>query len=125
MSLEIVLTLADIFCNKVLDDDTSSPHLVTGLSPHLQLLNTIRGWQRSGCLSDKKDGLKNAELDDLCRLAGYAQCSLPQDRVFAFLGLLPQAVSRHITINYRRNETELSSEFVAVVSVAGDDCGKR
>ena len=124
VSLEIVLTLADIFCNRTLDDDTLSPHLATASSPHLQLLNTIGGEHRSGCLSDKRDGLQSAELDDLSRLARNAQCSLPQEKVFGLLGLLPQAVSRQIAINYTRSETEPSSEFVAVASVAGDDCGK-
>lgn len=58
VSLEIVLTLADIFCKKILDGDTLSSHLVTALSPGLQLLNPITGWQRSGTVIGHTQGTK-------------------------------------------------------------------
>ena len=57
-------------------------------------------------------------MDDLCRLAGSAQCIFPHDKVFGLLGLLPQAISSKITIDYKRDETELSPEFTAAIFIA-------
>ena len=121
--LRVVLTLADIFCNKILDGSTLDPRAVARMSPYLQLLNSIGQWQRSGVLSDKEDGLKGTAVDDLRRLAGSAQCTLPHDKVFGLLGLLPQAISSKITIDYKRDETELSSEFTAAISIANENNG--
>ena len=42
---------------------------------------------------------------------------------FGLLGLLPQAVSSKITIDYKRDETELSSEFTAAIPIANEDSG--
>jgi len=119
--LRVVLTLADIFCNKILDGSTLDPRAVARMSPYLQLLNSIGQWQRSGVLSDKEDGLKGTAVDDLRRLAGSAQCTLPHDKVFGLLGLLPQAISSKITIDYKRDETELSSEFTAAISIINEN----
>jgi hypothetical protein len=80
--LLIVLILADIFCDKVLDGGTLSSNMVNKISPYLHLLNSIGQWQRSRVLSNREDGLKGTELDDLCHLAGSAQCTLPHDKVF-------------------------------------------
>jgi hypothetical protein len=33
------------------------------------------------------------------------QCTLPHDKVFRLLGLLPQAISSKVTIDYKRDET--------------------
>jgi hypothetical protein len=62
-------------------------------------------------------------VDDLRRLAGSAQCTLPHDKVFGLLGLLPQAISSKITIDYKRDETELSSEFTAAISIVNENSG--
>jgi hypothetical protein len=121
VSLQTVLTLADIFCNKVLDRGTLSSHMVNAISPCLHLLNSIGQWQRSGVLSNREDGLKGTALDDLCRLARSAQCTLAHDKVFGLLGLLPQAMSSKIMIDYKRDETDLSSEFTAAVSIANEN----
>jgi hypothetical protein len=74
-------------------------------------------------LSNKEDGLKGTALDDLCRLAESAQCTLPHDKVFGLLGLLPQVMSCKITIDYKRDETELLSEFTAAISIASENSG--
>ena len=58
VSVQTVLTLADIFCKKFLDDGTLNSHLVNKISPCLHLLNSIGQWQRSGVLSNREDGLK-------------------------------------------------------------------
>ena len=121
--LRVVLTLADIFCNNILDGSALDSRAVTKISPYLQLLNSIGQWQKSGVLSNKEDGLKDTALDDLCRLAGSAQCTLPHDKVFGLLGLLPQAISSKIAVDYRRDETELSSEFTAAISIANENSG--
>ncbi|KAH9211167.1 hypothetical protein DL95DRAFT_465154 [Leptodontidium sp. 2 PMI_412] len=121
--LRVVLTLADIFCNKILDGSTLDSRAVARMSPYLQLLNSIGQWQRSGVLSDTRGGLKGTAVDDLCRLAGSAQCTLPQDKVFGLLGLLPQAISSKITIDYKRDETELSSKFTAAISITNENRG--
>jgi hypothetical protein len=121
--LRVVLTLADIFCNKILDGGTSDSRAVARMSPYLQLLNSIGQWQKSGVLSNKEDGLKGTAVDDLRRLAGSAQCTLPHDKVFGLLGLLPQAISSKITIDYKRDETELSSEFTAAIFIANENSG--
>jgi hypothetical protein len=123
VSLQTVLTLADIFYNRVLDGGILSSHVVTRISPCLQLLNSIGQWQRSGVLSNKEDGLKGTAVDDLRRLAGSAQCTLLHDKVFGLLGLLPQAISCKITIDYKRDETELLSEFTSAISVANENSG--
>ena len=123
VSLRTVLTLADIFCNKVLDGGTLSSHMVNEISPCLHLLNSIGQWQRSGVLSNREDGLKGTALDDLSRLAGSAQCTLPHDKVFGLLGLLPQAISSKITIDYKRDETELLSELTVAISIANENSG--
>ena len=123
VSLRVVLTLADIFCNKILDGGTLDSRAVARMSPYLQLLNSIEQWQKSGVLSDKEDGLKGTAVDDLRRLAGSAQCTLPHDKVFGLLGLLPQAISSKITIDYKRDETELSSEFTAAIFIANENSG--
>ena len=83
----------------------------------------IGQWQRSGVLSNREDGLKDTALDDLCRLARSAQCTTPYDKVFALLGLLPQAISCKITIDYKRDETELLSEFSVAISIANKNSG--
>ena len=57
-------------------------------------------------------------MAELCRLAGSAKCDLPHDKVFGLLGLLPQAVSGMITIDYSQDETKLLSEFTVAVSTA-------
>ncbi|TVY37547.1 SET domain-containing protein, partial [Lachnellula occidentalis] len=94
------------------------------MSPYLQLLNSIGQWQRSGVLSDKEDGLKGTAVDDLCRLAGSAQCTLPHDKVFGLLGLLPRAISSNITIDCKRDEAEqLSPEFTAAISIPNQNRG--
>jgi hypothetical protein len=62
--------------------------------------------------------LKGTALDDLCRLAGSAQCTLPHDKVLRLLGLLPQAISSKITIDYHQEETELLSKFTVAISMA-------
>jgi hypothetical protein len=123
VSLQTVLTLADIFCNKVLDGGTLSSHMVNEILPCLHLLNSIGQWQRSGVLSNREDGLKGTALDDLRRLAGSAQCTLPHDKVFGLLGLLPQAISSKSTIDYKQDETELLSEFTAAISIANENSG--
>lgn len=91
------------------------------MSPYLQLLNSIGQWQNLGVLSDKDDGLKGTAVDDLCCLAGSAQCTLPHDKVFGLLGLLPQAISSKITIDYNQDEAELTSEFTAAISIANEN----
>jgi len=121
--LRVVLTLTDIFCNKILDGSTLDSRAVTKISPCLQLLNSIRQWQRSGVLSNREDGLKGTALDDLCRLARSVQCTLPHDKVFGLLGLLPQAISSKITIDYKRDETELLSELTVAISIANENSG--
>ncbi|MCJ1386334.1 hypothetical protein MMC17_009460 [Xylographa soralifera] len=123
VSLRVVLTLADIFCNKILDGGTLDSPAVARMSPYLQLLNSIGQWQKSGVLFDKDDGLKGTAVDDLCRLAGSAQCTLPHDKVFGLLGLLPQAISSKITINYNQDEAELISKFTAAISIANENSG--
>jgi hypothetical protein len=41
-------------------------------------------------------------------VAQQAQCTLlPNGKVFILLGVLPQAISSKITIEYKRDETEL------------------
>ena len=51
----------------------------------------------------------------------YTVYSSPRQKVFRVIArLLPQAVSSKITIDYRRYETELSSEFTAAVSIADE-----
>ena len=119
--LRVVLTLADIFCNNILDGSVLDSRVVAKISPYLQLLNSIGQWQKSGALSNRGDGLKGTALDDLCRLAGSAQCTLPHDKVFGLLGLLPQAISSKITVDYKRVETGLSSEFTAAISIANEN----
>jgi hypothetical protein len=121
--LRIALTLADIFCNNILDGSALDSLAVAKISPYLQLLKSIGQWQKSGVLSNKEDGLKGTAVDDLCRLAGSAQCTLPHDKVFGLLGLLPQAISSKITVDYKRDETELSSEFTAAIAVANEKSG--
>jgi hypothetical protein len=96
---------------------------VNEISPYLHLLNSIGQWQRSGVLSNREDGLKGTALDDLCRLAGSAQYTLPHDKIFGLLGLLPQTISSKITIDYKRDETELLSELTAAISVANENSG--
>lgn len=118
VSVQTVLTLADIFCKKFLDDGTLDSHLVNEISPCLHLLNSIGQWQRSGVLSNREDGLKGTALADLCRWAGSAKCDLPHDKVFGLLGLLPQAISGMITIDYNQDETKLLSEFTVAISMA-------
>jgi hypothetical protein len=80
VSLQTVLTLADIFCDKVLDRSTLSSHMVNAISPCLHLLNSIGQWKRSGVLSDREDGLKSTALDDLCRLVRTAHGTLAHDK---------------------------------------------
>ena len=109
------VTLADIFCNKVLDGGSLSSYVVNEISPCLHLLKSIGQWQRAGVLSDKEDGLKGTALDDLRRLAGSAQCTIPQDKVYGLLGLLPRSICSKITIDYRRDEAELLSKFTAAI----------
>jgi len=65
VSFQIALTLADIFCNTVLDGGTLSFHMVNEISPCLHLLNSIGQWQRSGVLPDREDGLKGTALDHM------------------------------------------------------------
>jgi hypothetical protein len=48
---------------------------------------------------------------------------LPHDKVFGLLGLLPQTLSTKITIDYKRDETELLSEFTAAISIANENSG--
>jgi len=62
-------------------------------------------------------------VNNLRRLAGSAQCTLPHNKVFGLLGLLPQAISSKITIDYKRDETELSSEFTAAISIVNENSG--
>ncbi|KAL5407035.1 hypothetical protein PMIN04_011845 [Paraphaeosphaeria minitans] len=119
--LRVVLALADISCNKIFDGSILDSRAGTRISPCLQLLKSIGQWQKLGVLSDKEDGLKGTAVDDLCRLAGSAQCTLPHDKVFGLLGLLPQAISSKITIDYKRDETELSSEFTAAIFIANEN----
>ncbi|KAI0914716.1 heterokaryon incompatibility protein-domain-containing protein [Ustulina deusta] len=122
VSLRVVLTLAGIFCNNILDGSALDSRVVTIISPFLQLLNSIEQWQKSGFLASKEDGLKGMALGNLRCLAGSAQCTLPHDKVFGLLGLLPQAVSSRITIDYNQDETELSSQFAAAISIANENC---
>ncbi|KAI1739551.1 heterokaryon incompatibility protein-domain-containing protein [Xylaria scruposa] len=124
ISLRVVLTLASIFCNNILDGIASDSRVVTDMSPFLQLLNSIGQWQKSGVLSSKEDGLKGTALDDLRCLAKSAQCTLSHDKVFGLLGLLSQVVSSRITIDYNQDETELSSQFAAAICIANENCGK-
>jgi len=91
--LRVVLTLADISCNKIFDSSILDSRGGTRISPCLQLLNSIGQWQKSGVLSDKEDGLKGTAVDDLRRLAGSAQCTLPHDRVIRITRLV---ASSHI-----------------------------
>jgi hypothetical protein len=56
--LQVVLTLANIFYNKILDGNTLDSRAVARMLLYLQLLNSIRQWQRLGVLSNKEDGLK-------------------------------------------------------------------
>ncbi|KAI0115498.1 heterokaryon incompatibility protein-domain-containing protein [Nemania sp. FL0031] len=121
--LRVVLTLASIFCNHILDGSALDSRVVTIISPFVQLLNSIGQWQKSGVLSSDEDGLKGTALADLRRLAESAQCTLPHDKVFGLLGLLPQAVSSGIMIDYNQDETELSSQFAAAISGAIENCG--
>lgn len=74
-----------------------------------------------GVLFDEDDGLKGTVVDDLCRLVGSAQCTLPHDKVFGLLGLLPQAISSKITIDYNQDEAELTFEFTAAISIANEN----
>lgn len=69
-----------------------------------------------------EDGLKGMALDDLCRLAGSLHSVLSlTTRYLELLGLLPQAVSSKITVDYKRDETKLSSEFTAAISIANEN----
>jgi hypothetical protein len=68
-------------------------------------------------LFDKDDKLKGTVVDDLCCLAGSIQYTLPYNKIFGLLGLLPQAISSKITINYNQDEAELISEFTAAISI--------
>jgi hypothetical protein len=121
--LRVVLTLADISCNKIFDGSIFDYRGGTRILPCLQLLNSIGQWQKSGVLSDKEDRLKGTAVDDLRCLAGSAQCTLPHDKVFGLLGLLPQAISSEITIDYKRDEIELSSEFTRANFIANENSG--
>ncbi|KAI0551613.1 heterokaryon incompatibility protein-domain-containing protein [Xylaria curta] len=116
VSLRVVLTLASIFCDNILDGSALDSRVVTETSPFLQLLNSIGQWQMSGVLSSKEEGLKGTALGDLRCLAESAQCTLPHDKVFGLLGLLPQAVSSRVTIDYNQDEAEVLSQFAAAIS---------
>jgi hypothetical protein len=105
----------------IFDDSIIDSRAGTRISPCLQLLKSVGQWQKSGVLSDKEDGLKGTAVDDLRPLAGSAQCPLHYDKVFGLLGLLAQAISGKITIDYRRDETELSSEFTAAIFFANEN----
>jgi len=69
-------------------------------------------------LSNKGDRLKGTALDNLCRLAGSAQCTLLYDKVFGLLSLLPQAISSKITVDYKQVKTGLLSKFTVAISIA-------
>ncbi|KAI9862945.1 MAG: hypothetical protein M1813_004118 [Trichoglossum hirsutum] len=100
---------------------TSNDSRVNKLSAAAALLQSPIS--KRGVLSNKEDGLKGTAVDDLRRLAGSAQCTLPHNKVFGLLGLLPQAISSKITIDCKRDETELSSEFTAAISIANENSG--
>ncbi|KAJ8123774.1 hypothetical protein ONZ43_g350 [Nemania bipapillata] len=121
MSLRVVPTLADIFCSNILDSSALDSRVVTVISPFLRLLNSIGQWQKSGVWSSKEDGLKGTALGDLRCLAESAQCTLTQDKVFGLIGLLPQSISSRITIDYSQDETELSSQLEAAISIANEN----
>ena len=68
-------------------------------------------------MSNKEDRLKGAALGNLRCLARSAQCTIPQDKVYGLLGLLPRSICSKITIDSRRDEAELLSEFTAAISL--------
>ncbi|KAG4435209.1 hypothetical protein IFR05_009317 [Cadophora sp. M221] len=53
----------------------------------------------------------------------FQQCTLPHDKVYGLLGLLPQAISSKTTIDYNQDETELLSKFIAAISMANENSG--
>ncbi|KAI1144792.1 heterokaryon incompatibility protein-domain-containing protein [Nemania diffusa] len=123
LSLRALLTLASIIDNKVPDCMDMFSSSKTPLQPFMQRLSLIEQWQKSIVWSSKEDGLKGTALVDLCRLAESAQCTLPHDKVFGLLGLLPEAVSSMITIDYNQDEAGLSSQFATAISIANENCG--
>ena len=70
---------------------------------------------------NKEDGLKGIVVDDLRRLAGSSQCTLPHDKVFGLLSLLPRAISSKIIIDYKQDEIELLSKFTTAISITNEN----
>jgi len=69
---QVVLTLANIFYNKILNSSTLNSRVIAKMLLYLQLLNSIKQWQKSGVLSNKEDKLKGIIVDNLRRLARFA-----------------------------------------------------
>ena len=72
MPFQVVLTLANIFYNKILNSSTLNSRVIAKMLLYLQLLNSIKQWQKSGVLSNKEDKLKGIIVDNLRRLARFA-----------------------------------------------------
>ena len=66
-------------------------------------------------MGDTERLLNEASIQQLNLLTARAKCSLPHDRVYGVLRILPESVSSTVTINYRRQVAEVFTEFSSTV----------
>ncbi|KAI5864418.1 heterokaryon incompatibility protein-domain-containing protein [Durotheca rogersii] len=87
------------------------------LKPRLDLLAFISTWRALEIAPDDDTGrsLNDASIRQLKLLAQHATCSLPHDKVYALLGLLPPSVSSAVTIDYSREPADVIAEFSSAV----------
>lgn len=114
--LSTLQAVGDILLTHSQSEEASNSEIWKKLKPGLDLLAFITLW---GALEiapgDTERLLNEASIRELSLLAARAKCSLPHDRVYGLLGLLPSSVSSTVTIDYSREAAEVIAEFSSAV----------
>ncbi|KAL9098144.1 MAG: hypothetical protein Q9163_006138 [Psora crenata] len=106
--LSTLRTIADILRTHSKAKQASKSEIWKIIKPGLDLL-------AFSVSDDTEHLLDDASIRELRVLAARANCSLPQDRIYALLGLFPSSVSSIVTIDYNREPTEVIAEFTSAV----------
>ncbi|KAJ5929094.1 heterokaryon incompatibility protein-domain-containing protein [Penicillium verhagenii] len=97
-----------------------SPMIMSGeawkeMKPGVDLLAFITTWRKLEATPEVTERFSDNTVRELNLLTQQASCSLPQDTVFAILGLFPSSISSSVVIDYSREATEIIAEFSSMV----------
>ncbi|VUC22460.1 unnamed protein product [Clonostachys rosea] len=118
----VFLALCDILLTYHEREEPADPELWKKLKPKLDLWLFIARRKALETATGGAVRLDNAGIRELNALVTRATCTLPQDRVYAILGLFPPSVLGAVTVDYNQDAAVTMAQFCS--AVPGWNCNR-